>query len=173
VELPGEVQARLGAEPGEYPVGLFRGGMSFARFYATEVSFCSGGPAVLVGSQQFIAGAMLGALARHAIRRGQARRAAQAQWRPTPLLQVVVTTRRLWCQVVESERARWVHLAYDHITRLTIDDGGALVMQFVDAEPLRLAGEDAAWCAAVIAHCRYGHDAIRVLPQLHTTLTVR
>jgi hypothetical protein len=48
------------------------------------------------------------------------------------------------------------------------------VLHFDDAEDLRLAGQDAPWCAAVIAHFRYGPNAAAaMLPALRTAALAR
>lgn len=45
---------------------------------------------------------------------------------------------------------RWLNFNHDTIADLRLD-GAALVLSFLQAEPLRLSGELAPWCAAVIA----------------------
>jgi hypothetical protein len=163
VALPAGVWDRLGADPGEYPVGYLSSRLQFARQYATKVHYIGGGPTVLVGSPQFVTGAVVGSILRQAVQSSRARRAAAPQWHPTPLIQAVLTTRRLWCQVLDPDGPRWVHLGFDGIVSLDLRRR-ELVVWFSDAEPLRLAGEDAPWCAAVIAHFRFGPAAVRVLP---------
>jgi hypothetical protein len=133
----------------------------FARRYGTTVSYPGSVPTVLVGSPDFVAGAVIGAAVAGIVRRGRARRAAAPQWRPAPLRQAVVTTKRLWCEV----DGRWVRLGYDAIVGMRLHRA-ALEVWFQGAEDLRLTGPYAPWCAAVIAHYRYGPVAVRVLPQL-------
>lgn len=98
--------------------------------------------------------------------RRRARRHAAPQWRPCPLHRTVVTTRRLWCEIAEPQERRWLNFNYDTITGLNLD-GDALNIAFLHSEPLRLAGTWAPWCAAVIAHYRYGNSA-KFLPSLAT-----
>jgi hypothetical protein len=157
VTLPYGVWARLSFHPrGEETVGYFpQGSMRFARYYATQDS----GPMMVVGSPAFVAGAVLGSVARAARRR--------ARWHTMPLLNVVITTRRLLCEVIEPGHTRWLHIDYSGITGMAIEDDAMELYFDGAAEPLRLAGDDALWCAAVIAHYRYGQAATEVLPMLH------
>jgi hypothetical protein len=162
-ELPHAVWRHVATDPGEYPVGYFPpgSGLWFARWYGTTVSYPGSGPTVLVGSPDFVAGAVIVETVAGIARRGRARRAAAPQWRPAPLRQAVVTTKRLWCEV----DGRWVRLGYDAIVGMRLHRG-ALEVQFQGAEDLRLTGPCTPWCAAVIAQYRYGPAAARVLPQL-------
>jgi hypothetical protein len=162
-EVPHAVWRHVGMDPGEYPVGYFPSGSGlwFARRYGTTVSNSGSGPTVLVGSPDFVAGAVIGATVVGIVRQARARRAAAPQWRPAPLRQAVVTTRRLWCEV----DGRWVRLGYDAIVDMRLHHG-ALEVRFQGAEDLRLTGAGVPWCAAVIAHYRYGPAAARVLPEL-------
>ena len=153
----------------EHVFAIFDGGMTFERYYATEIGYSSGGPTYVTGSQQFVTGYLLAELALGGHRRRRARREAAPQWRPTRLLRVVVTNRRLWCQVVNSTRLRWMNFNHDTITGLTLTPShDALTFSFLNSEPLRLTGEWVPWCAAVIAHYRYGSDAPAVLPALNS-----
>jgi hypothetical protein len=169
LSLPVDIPPAMLPERNELAVGIFDGGMTFERYYATEVRYDSGGPTYVTGSQQFVAGYLLAELALGGHRRRRARREAALQWRPTRLLRVVVTNRRLWCQVVGSTRLRWMNFNYDTITGLTLTPSHAgLTLSFLNSEPLRLTGEWVPWCAAVIAHYRYGPDAAAVLPALNS-----
>lgn len=156
-------------ESGEYAVGVIPGGMSFARYDIAQVVHGGTGPALVAGSQPFVTGFVLGSLFLRGRRRRRARRAAAAQWRPTPLLRVVVTTRRLWCEVATDTGPKWLHFNYDTIADLRLN-GAELVLSFLQAEPLRLSGELAAWCAAVIAHYRFGPNAPAAVPALHAAV---
>ena len=120
LSLPMDIAPAVVVERNENVVGIFDGGMTFERYYATEVRYNSGGPTYVTGSQQFVTGYLLAELALGGHRHRRARREAAPQWRPTPLLRVVVTTRRLWCQVVGSTCLRWMHFNYDTITGLTL-----------------------------------------------------
>jgi hypothetical protein len=42
-----------------------------------------------------------------------------------------------------------------------------LILSFLASAPLRLSGSWAPWCAAVIAHLRFGRDAAAAVPALH------
>ncbi|WP_018685358.1 hypothetical protein [Actinokineospora enzanensis] len=153
-------------EPGEYAVAVIPGGMTFARYASAQVVYGGTGSSLVVGSQPFVTGYVLGSLFQRGRRRRRVRREAAPQWRPTPLLRVVVTTRRLWCEVATDTGPTWLNFNYDTIADLRLD-GAALVLSFLQAEPLRLSGELAPWCAAVIAHYRFGPSAPAAVPALH------
>lgn len=167
VRLPAEVDVQLARVPGEYPVGHFMGGLRFARRYPLPVRY-GGGPTVAVGSPRFVAGALVGAIAVNTMLRRRARRIAVDQWRDVQLHRVVLTTHRLWC-LVQDGGPRWLHIGYDSIVRLTLN-GAEMTLDLAGGEPLRLAGAEAAWCAAVIAHYRYGAAAATVLPNLNARI---
>jgi len=163
--IPGPV-----VEQGEYAVGVFAssGGapMKYARYYAMDVKWVSTGPQMVVGSPQFVTGYLLGSIVMHGRARRQARRLSAPQWRPCRLSQTIVTTRRLWCEVVTSSGFEWLNFNYDTIVNLNLT-GNALVLTFLQSEPLCLSGAWAPWCAAVISHFRFGQNASLVVPALH------
>jgi hypothetical protein len=167
--VPGSVPA-LAAEHGEYAVGVFArsGGaqMSYARYYAADVTLVPTGPRLVVGSPQFLTGYILGSLVMQGRARRRSRRLSALQWRPRWLSQIVVTTRRLWCEVETSNGYEWVNFNYDTIVSLDLT-GDALTLTFRQSPPLRLAGAWVPWCAAVIAHFRFGQSAPSVVPALH------
>jgi hypothetical protein len=152
VALPSDV-AQLGRETDEYAVALLSGGMTYHRWSTAAVSYTSGGPSLVVGSEAFVAGYALAAVVGRARQQRRARRMAEAQWRPTQLLRVVVTTHRLWCEVTTNNGPTWRHFNFETITRLD-STGDALTMSFQDSQPLRLSGEWMSWCGAVIEHFR-------------------
>ena len=157
---------------GEQALAVFSPGQfTYARFTGAAVTPAAcGGSQVVVGSPAFLAGYLVtGAILRGRAQR-RARRAAAAQWRPARVLRVVVTTHRLWCEGQEGTGTRWVHFNVDMITGLGLVDG-ALVVGFAQGEPLRLGGDWAPWCAAVLAWHRFGPDAARVVPQVHAAAT--
>lgn len=165
VPVPGLVP-----EQGEYAVGVFArsGGapMSYARYYAADVTLVSTGPRLVVGSPQFLTGYILGSMVMQGRARRRARRLAAPQWRPHWLSQTVATTRRLWCEVATSSGYEWVNFNYDTIVNLDLT-GNALTLTFLQSSPLRLTGAWAPWCAAVIAHLRFGQNAPLMVPALH------
>jgi hypothetical protein len=141
------------------------GGLTYARLCPAASGYRRG-PVVVVGSPKFVAGAILGATALNML----GPRQDKLRWSSAELLTVVITTRRMWCEVVGGRIRQWVRIGYDGIASMQIVND-ALQLYFNDgAEPLRMAGNDALWCAAVIAHYRYGQDAARMLPDLRTTL---
>lgn len=165
VSVPGLVPAQ-----GEYAVGVFArsGGapMSYARYYAADVTWVHTGPRLVIGSPQFLTGYALGSLVMQGRARRRARRLAAPQWRPYGLSQTVVTTRRLWCEVATSDGYEWVNFNYDQIVNLGLT-GDALTLTFLQTSPLLLAGAWVPWCAAIIAHFRFGQNAPLAVPALH------
>lgn len=165
VSIPGLVP-----EPGEYAVGVFarstKTPMHYARYYAMDVTWVPAGPRMVVGSPQFLTGYLLGSMVQQGRARRRARREAAPQWRPHWLSQTVVTTRRLWCEIATSNGYKWVNFDYDTIVRLDLT-GDAMTLTFLRSSPLRLTGAWVPWCAAVIAHFRFGQSAPLIVPSLH------
>lgn len=164
--------AEVTVESGEDVVGVLPGGLSFARYDRGRTAL-PGANTVVVGPAPTVAGFLVTEMALRGHRRRQAQRAAAARWWPAPLRQTVIATRRLWCEISTESGSRWLHFAYDTITDTghPILAGDALTLNFRDAEPLRLCGDLAPWCAAVIAHYRFGPHAPRHVPTLHGTYT--
>lgn len=162
----------LTPEPGEYAVGVFaraRGVLiNYARYYAVDVTY-STPSTVLFGSPAFVVGGLIGsAFARSRIRK-RAQREAAPQWRTTYLTCVVVTTRRIWCEIAEQAGPRWLNFNYDQITTFNLT-GTSMTLGFLQAVPLQLTGDWVPWCAAVIAHYRYGHAAGSAVPSLQANI---
>ncbi|CAL9677564.1 hypothetical protein SUDANB95_07889 (plasmid) [Actinosynnema sp. ALI-1.44] len=157
---------------GEQALAVFaQGHLTFARFAAAAAQPTGpGSPHVVVGSPAFLTGYLVTETVLRGRARRRARRHAAAQWRPAVLLRAVLTTHRLWCEVAEAAGPRWVHFNLDTIARLELH-GDELVLGFGQVEPLRLGGDWAPWCAAVIAWHRFGPHAPQVVPQLHAAAT--
>ncbi|RJQ66161.1 hypothetical protein D5S17_35635 [Pseudonocardiaceae bacterium YIM PH 21723] len=149
---------------GEHAVGVLAPGwMTYQRYVAvTPTTYDEGGPGIVVGSQPFVAGYVLASIARGAFHRNRIQRESAPQWHYSQLGHVVLTTHRLWCEVA----GEWMNFPYDCAVGLRLD-GAALTLSYLDAEPLCLAGDLAPWCAAVIAHYRFGANAPQVVPSLH------
>lgn len=149
-------------ETGEQAIGIFdrREGryLEYLRFTAAQVSYAVPG-VVAVGPPGFVVGALLGNAGARRRARRRAERESAPQWRPEPLASVVVTTRRLWCELATRTGSRWLNFDYDTITRLTLT-GWELTLEFLQSAPLRLSGMWAPWCAAVVAHSRYGPSVV-------------
>jgi hypothetical protein len=161
VPVPG-----LMVESEEYAVGVFPpAALSYARYCRADVVVGNAGPSLLVGPPRFVLGYVLGNVAMRRRNRRRARRAAAAQWRPSPLGRTVVTTRRLWCEATTSGGRRWLEFPYDTISDLGLA-ADAVTLTFAHSAPLRLTGAWAPWCAAVIAHFRFGPYAPSMLPSL-------
>jgi hypothetical protein len=140
--------------------------MSYERYRAADVTWVHTGPRVVVGSPQFLTGYILGSMVMQSRARRRARRLAAPQWRRCWLSQIVVTTRRLWCEVATSSGYEWVNFNYDTIVSLDLT-GDALTLTFPQSPPLRLAGAWVPWCAAAIAHFRFSQNAPLAVPALH------
>ncbi len=152
----------------EYAVGVFHhrhSAMTFARYTAADVIQTDTGPRFVFGTPQFLTGYALGSLAIRRRTRRKAQQAAAPQWRPSPLGHVVVTTHRLWCEIITPDGAVWKRFDHDQITQLDLT-GQTLTLTFPLIPPLRLDGAWAPWCAAVIAHHRFGPNAPHVVPAL-------
>jgi hypothetical protein len=154
--------------PGEYVYGVFPHGIVFERYTALPLVNTGSGPRFVLGTPAFVTGFMLGESAQ----RGRRRRAAYAaaahaapQWRCVRMINLVLTSRNTLCAVHEPAGLRWIVVPHDSITSMQLT-GPTLTMGFADVEPLRLTGDWVPWCAAVVAHFRYGPAADAVLPQL-------
>jgi hypothetical protein len=151
---------------GEQALAVFDLGITYARYCTAQVMPTGGGPTMIMGSAPFLAGIVATGTLLQARARRRAREYCAAQWRPATLLRTVVTTRRLWCELNEAGGPRWLHFNFETITLLNLT-GNALTMSFADSDPLALAGDWAPWCAAVIAHNRFGRGAAAAVPTLN------
>lgn len=138
--------------------------MTYERYCAAQVAYAFN-PALAIGSPAFVTGAMLGATAQRIRVRRRAEREAAPQWRQLPWVGTVVTNRRLWCVVTDQAGVHQLDFHYQAITHLNLV-GSSLILEFGHGAPLRLTGDWAPWCAAIIAHFRYGPTAPHVLPML-------
>jgi hypothetical protein len=93
--------------------------MKYARYYAMDVRWVPTGPQMVVGSPQFVTGYLLGSIVMHGRARRQARRLSAPQWHPCRLSQTIVTTRRLWCEVVTSSGFEWLNFNYERSSTST------------------------------------------------------
>lgn len=156
-------------EPGEYAVAVLANGMSFERYLSAPIPVPAGGPQFVIGAPAFVLGYAATSLVMRRRQRRRLRRAATPQWRTTPLNRVVVTTRRLWCELHTSPGPRWLRFDYDTITTMALTKN-AVTIQFLEVEPLRLSGSWAPWCAAVVGHHRFGAGAAAVMPELQAAV---
>jgi hypothetical protein len=83
----------------------------------------------------------------------------------------VLTDYAAYCDLSATgwDHSRRMQFDYRAITGLMLTSWAgahALIIHFDHAAPLALVGDDAATCAVVIAHHRYGTDAQYVLPEL-------
>jgi hypothetical protein len=137
---------------GERAVAVFNhyGGFPFVyeRYLAAEVTVPGMGPSVIVGSPQFVAGAV----AVNTLVRMNARRRAQAQaawqFRPLPAVGVTLTTQRLWVHVVGAQP---LNFNFDTVAKLG-QTGNSMTLSFHEVRPLRLMGAWVPWAAEVVAH---------------------
>lgn len=150
----------------EEVLGVFDGGITYARYCAAEAPQVGGGPTMVWGSAPFVAGYVAtGALLQGRARR-KVRKHCAPQWRSSVLLRTVLTTHRLWVEIRTAEGSTWLHLNYETITGFALN-GATLTVAYVDANDLALSGEWVPWIAAVIAHRRYGANAAGAVPALH------
>jgi hypothetical protein len=164
--VPVAPPADLPIQPGDWTLGVIpsnrAGAMYYYRYCPAEVVYTTG-PAVIVGSLQFLAGYALGSLINHTRLRRKARHLAQSQWRSLPLACIAVTNHSLWCHVNQ----HWIYFDHDAITSYDFR-GQALTLSFTSAVPLQLTGPWAPWIAVAIAHFRYGSQAAARISALNT-----
>ncbi|MFJ8966713.1 hypothetical protein ACIRG5_45690 [Lentzea sp. NPDC102401] len=120
----------------------------YERYLCAEVTVPTPGPTVIVGPPAFVAGAV----AMNALRRARAQHQAQAaaawQWRPSPVMGVTLTTKRLWVHPYGTERR---HFTFDSITGLWLHDS-SMTLEFAQVAAMRLTGAAVPWLAVVIEH---------------------
>lgn len=169
-DLPG-----VGFDPGEYTVARLDSGLGYARLGTAApqtVPGSAGGVTVLVGDPAYVAGYALGATLRNTMRHRAIRRECAPQWHPQPLVETALTTRRLWTAVVEGGQVKLHRANHDMVTGISLA-GVRLELYFAYGAPLALTGPWAPWCAAVIAHYRYGPRAAEAVPSLNSFLPYR
>ncbi len=153
-------------EHGEHAVASLTG-LAFHRYTALpKPPQPSGGLNLIVGSPAFLLGYAATSVIVRRRQRKKWLRTTAPQWRQSRLRRVVVTTRRLWCELPTPTGPQWLRFDYDTITRLELRNDG-LILHFLQAEPLRLTGGPwAPWCATVVAHHRFGAAAPAAVPRL-------
>ncbi|OUD87383.1 hypothetical protein BC477_05260 [Clavibacter michiganensis subsp. michiganensis] len=99
----------------------------------------------------------------NASRRSAAEAQAAERWRELQPVRLVISDRRLLCQV----GGRWLAFWYAGMTAVYPEvREWALVCQFPDVEPLRLRGVDAPIAAVITVLGTQGLDALRDHPSL-------
>ncbi|WP_336160056.1 hypothetical protein [Amycolatopsis sp. VC5-11] len=162
-------------DPGEYTVTRLDSGLGYARLCTAApqaVPVQSGGVTVMVGDPAYVAGFALGATLRSTMQHRAIRRACTPQWRSQPLVATALTTRRLWTDVLDGGQVKRHWANHEMVTDIRLA-GDRLELYFARGAPLSLTGPWAPWCAALIAHYRYGTRAAAVLPSLNSVLPYR
>ncbi|MFT7765567.1 hypothetical protein [Clavibacter tessellarius] len=147
-------------EPGE--VLLYDVQADYERYYGRDVTYTRSG-GLFVGSPAFVLGGMAATMIGNASRRNAAEAEAAEQWRELQPVRLVISDRRLLCQV----GGRWLAFWYAGMTAVYPEvREWALVCQFPDAEPLRLRGVDAPIAAVITVLGTQGIAAVRDHPSL-------
>ncbi len=146
-----------------------RTGLTYARLWDATPQIVPGGTTVIAGPvvPPVVAGYLIGSTIRTMRERRARRKQSGLQWHTSALWRTALTTHRLWVELPGGGTTEWVRFNHETITSLTLA-GDRLELHFAQAPPLALAGPWAPWCAAVIAHFRYGQDAVGVLPALNS-----
>ncbi|MFT2708056.1 hypothetical protein [Clavibacter zhangzhiyongii] len=147
-------------EPGE--VLLYDVPADYERYYGRDVTYTRSS-GFFVGSPAFVLGGMAATMIGNASRRSAAEAQAAEQWRELQPVRLVISDRRLLCQV----GGRWLAFWFAGMTAVYPEvREWALVCQFADAEPLRLRGVDAPIAAVLTVLGAQGLDAVRDHPSL-------
>jgi hypothetical protein len=148
-------------EPGE--VLLVDTTAEYARYYGLEPTYVHTN-GVFMGSASFVvAGYGLIAWANHR-RRKAARAAAETSWREHQQVRLLITDRRLLCQV---SGGRWLSFYYSAATAMYPEPGAwTVVLDFHEAVPLRIAGVGAPCTAVVATWALHGSTGVREHPAL-------
>ncbi len=148
------------AEPGE--VFLYDVQADYERYYGQDVTYTRSS-GFLVGSPAFVLGGMAVAALGNASRRSADEAQAAERWRELQPVRLVISDRRLLCQV----GGRWLAFWYAGMTAVYPEvREWALVCKFPDVEPLRLRGVDAPIAAVITVLGTQGLDALRDHPSL-------
>lgn len=135
----------------------------YSRYYGTDATYThvSG---LYIGSMPFMAlGYGLTALG-NASRRAAAEAAARTQWRERQRARVLVTDRRLLCQLANG---RWLSFYYRGAAAIYPEPAvWSLVMDFPDTVPVRLGGFGSPIASVAAVWATYGKDGLREHPGL-------
>ncbi|WP_406639078.1 hypothetical protein [Amycolatopsis sp. WGS_07] len=167
-DLPG-----LALDPGEYTVGTLGAVLGYARLRsAVPQPARPGTTTVIAGDYAHVAGWAMGAALRGTLQVAADLRSRAPRWCPQPLVAAALTTRRLWTEVIEAGQPRRHWVNYEMVTGMRLA-GDRLELHFVHATSMALTGPWAPWCAALVAHYRYGAWAAQAVPSLNSVLPYR
>ncbi|GAA4009563.1 hypothetical protein GCM10022247_34630 [Allokutzneria multivorans] len=124
--------------------------MTYERFGALNLVH-GNEPAVIIGGLPAVAGFLAGRW----LRDRRARKAMEPRWHSAPMLQLVVTDRRFWCQVATSTGpGAWRQFDFDTITSMRCPGVETLEFEFVGSPPARLTGFYMPALRVVIEHAQ-------------------
>lgn len=142
---------------------LFSGTAQYARFYGTEANYW-GSSTFAVGHPVFVAAAFVTSAIADNRARNRALLEAQAQWRETQALEVIVSDQRILCNTFERG---WLSFHFGGMTAVYPDlTSQSIVCQFHDAEPLQLQGPAALPISNLVVYHVLGHEALAGHPVL-------
>ncbi|WP_020498832.1 hypothetical protein [Sciscionella marina] len=117
---------------------------------------------LVVGSPQFVTGALLGSMAAGMLGRRRARKMSQPYWEDPVGAMVTITDRRLYCD------AWGTALRFDYAATTGVDPNlgcSQVTLSFANTTPLRLTGPAAVLVAVFASHHVHG-PAAASMPQL-------
>ncbi len=153
---------------GEAAIGNFSG-LTYERYLTADVRYIPPRDFVF-GPPHFVAGYLFGSTIRDIRGRRKARKLSAPQWRCFPSHRTVVTTHRIWCELMDDYGPRWLQFDFAAIATAHLDEW-TLVLNFHTAAPLRLTGAWAPWIAVAVAYFRYGPYNARNVPGISTLLS--
>ncbi|MCW2902437.1 MAG: hypothetical protein JWO67_4702 [Streptosporangiaceae bacterium] len=136
--------------------------LTYSRYYGHDVTY-SGGGGFYVGPPGVILAAAVGNLIGEAAAASRAREAAAPRWRDHQVSTVILTNRRLICQVED----RWASFHYSGVTAVYPDLANrGVVLQLADTVPLRLHGLGAPSAMVYLCWALHGAAKLRHHPAL-------
>lgn len=149
-----------GREPGEL---LFADTpLEYARFYATEVQY-NPTTTIGIGSIPFMLATLAGSAISNSIAHNRAMARAAPQWRESHITRIVLTGHRFLANV----RGQWLSFYHYAIAEfLPSAENYSLVLNYHDAEPLRLRGPAAPWVSVALGTFLYPVETLFHVPGL-------
>ncbi len=169
-QLPAATETVWGLvlEPGERI--LLDTSADYARYYGMNIGYTHV-TGVFWGSVPFMAAGYGATALANRSRRSAAQAAAVERWREHQPVRLLVTERRLLCQLAN---ARWLSFYYNSVQAMYPEpENWSVVFDFQQAEPLRIGGLAAPSTAVIATWALHGASGVRAHPglaALRTTL---
>jgi hypothetical protein len=136
--------------------------LTYSRLYGHDVTYRRGS-SLFIGSPGMVLAAAAGNMIGEAAAKSRARQAAETRWRDHQNSTVILTNRRVICQV----DGQWASFHHSGVTALYPDlPNRSVVVEFADTVPLCLHGLAAPTAMVYLCWAIYGADKLREHPAL-------